>query len=186
MESAGKLHQTIGKKLLFYIVLASSSITFIFTMISFAIDYRNEKTQMNKVFFFIERTNLSSITNAVYLLNKSQINSQGTGIFKHPDIIHVDILDEDSEPLFSEKKSEKNTKSADTSNYIFIVDMLPFLKGHTETKVFPLIHSEESEPIGKLSVVLSKNNMYMRLAEKLFVFFATQLLKTLIVSLADC
>ncbi|MFK7823246.1 MAG: ATP-binding protein [Oligoflexales bacterium] len=175
-----QLKNSIGKKLLFYIVLSSSSITLIFTIISFTIDYKNETEQMNQVFSFIERTNLDSISNAVYLLHNSQIKTQGEGIFKHQDIIATEINDEDGETLFSDLKS---TTSNQESDYIFVVDWIPFLEGHIEKRDFPLVHADETDPIGILKVTLSKDNMYKRLSEKLIVFFSTQLVKTFIVSL---
>ena len=173
----------LGKKLLFYIILISSTITFIFTVISFVIDYRNETEQMNKVFSFIERTNLPSISKAVYMLVNTQIMSQGEGIFKHPDIIKVEIFDEDGEHLFHKEKSSDNLQAKDESSYIFIVEWLP-INGFLEEKEFSLTHEDEADTIGKLNVVLSKDNMYKRLIEKLIVFFVTQFIKTMIVSFA--
>lgn len=175
-------YRSIARKLLFYIVLSSSSITLVFTIISFVMDYQNEKDQLNKVFFFIEKTNLTSIGNAVYMLQEDQIKSQADGIFNHPDIIEVSIKDEFGDTILSRKQMDSDEEKAQ-SKHLLIVEMLPFLEGHTESKDFKLSYAEEQTEVGILSVTLSKDEMYKRIAEKMIVFFGTQFIKTLIVSM---
>ncbi|MFK7827795.1 MAG: ATP-binding protein [Oligoflexales bacterium] len=176
-----KTQRKLGRKVLILIIGASSFLTFIFTIVSFAIDFKNEQENMNKTFYFIENTNLASISEAIFSLDEDQIDTQGLGILNHQDVQSVIIEDDQGNTLFPTESIKKKTEEKSKSDYLFIINILP-IEGYKEKRVFDLIHEDLNDQVGKITVVLSKDNMYKRLSEKLIIFFITQLLKTMIIS----
>ena len=176
-----KIQKKLGRKVLLLIIGASSILTFIFTIISFAIDFKNEKDQMNKVFYFIENTNLASVAEAIFALDEDQIETQGLGILNHQDVESVLIKNDQDITVFTSDEIKKKADEKNKPEYMAIVNLLP-IEGYKEKRIFELFHEDLGDKVGKITVVLSKDNMYKRLSEKLIVFFITQFIKTMIIS----
>jgi len=87
-----QLKSVIGNKLVFYILLASTLITTVFTGFSFYIDYRNKMSDINKMYTQVNNSFLTSLSEAVLNNDPPQINSQLNGILEFQDLYHFSTV----------------------------------------------------------------------------------------------
>ena len=151
---------TIGKKLLIYIVLASSIVTTVLTAGVFYLEYKEEQAKLGDIENNL-RNNLSvGLAHAVYNFNTDSVKNQVDGISNIPDIISIKILDEDNTEAYSIAK--RDPKESDRSLAIKL-----------ETgKNYP------NRFAGTMIASITSENMNNRLIKRAVVFFATQLVKT--------
>lgn len=160
-----KFKSIIAKKLVFYILLASSIITSVFTSISFYIDYKNEMSGMTKMYSQVENSFLTSLSDALWVMEPTQIEFQLEGILKFHDIFRVKVKTKSEGVIYS--REEQNISE----------NVLLF----SNKKTFSLVSG--SHDVGTLEIEASTFYMYTRLVKKALFFFVTQGLKTLIVSM---
>lgn len=172
--TSGKPFLSIGKRLLFYILLCSGVSTTIFTGISFYLDFESEQDLAANLLTQIEVSAIGPLTEAYYNLEEKQIEQVSTGVLNIHDVVNVVIYDE------SQNESHRYEQKIHLKDVRF--GMETWLKDHIVTERWDLLHPDEGS-IGSIEVSITRLYMYSRLATKALYFFLTQGLKTLLVSL---
>ncbi len=158
-----KFLNSISRRFVILILLVSSVVTLAITAIQLYWDYRVDLGRIEERLVQIERSNLESLSDAVWVSNKGAILLQLEGILKLPDMQYLEVL-EGTEPIVSvgEIKNQNVIK-----------------------RVFPLQYTYNDKPLdlGSFHVVITLEGVYQRLFNKVLVILGTQSVKTFIVSL---
>lgn len=157
-----KLKQSIGKQLIFWILLTSSIITLLITATHLYVDYRSDVSAINERLEQIEVSYLQTISSSLWVEDTQQLEVQLLGIKNLPDVIYVHL--------------RRDGES-------FLELGLPKSAQKIERK-WDLVYDYEGEPInlGSLYVVTDLTRVYERIWDKAFLVLTTQALKTFIVS----
>lgn len=147
--------------LIFGIVLASSLITAFFTVISFYIDFKEEKGLIQQVITQVEKANLNNISTALWSYELDNLSIQVNGILSIHDVVQVKVTDSTG--------AEKINKAKNNIEPIWLK--------HQSFDLF-----KDKQKMGKMELWLTLDNMYFRLGRKVIYFFVTQFLKTSIAS----
>ena len=159
----GLFKSRIGKKLILYILLFSGAVTFFLTTVQIYLDYRFEREVITQKFEQLKLSNLESLENAVWQLNKKNLQLQLDGILRVTDIVYLKITDIDGSLLTqSGLMARKNIEEKDFSlNYE---------------------HLGKTHHIGTLHVQITLTGMYDRLINTAILLLISQGVKTFLVS----
>ena len=147
-----------------YIVLFSSVVTLVLTAIQLRIDYNEGIDVIHQRIDQIEFTNIGSISQALWTIDLASIQIQLDGLNRINDIIFVKITDANNKLISSSGKI--NTDDTISKNI--------------------LIHQQyrgQEVPLGTLTVVATKENVYQQLIDTVIVILISQAIKTFLVSL---
>ncbi len=131
-----------------------------FTQLYF--DYRHEQGAIEATFYQVAKSDLPTISNAVWSTNRKELQIVLDGLVQHPDVRYVAVMEND-----------KILAQAGT----------PKLE-NIESRDYPLIHVHRNEAltIGSLSVVVDMAGVYQRLLDKFWVILVTNGIKTFLVA----
>jgi len=96
-EKAGFLHEAlfngngVAKKLIVALVLFSSVITAVVTAVELYADYRRDLGQIDRSIDFIGKSYLPALTDAVWVADREQVQTQLDGLLRLPDIEYIGI-----------------------------------------------------------------------------------------------
>lgn len=165
----GVCFKSLNKKLLMIVLLSSSFFTVLTTSLNFLMDYNAEMEVQAQTLEQIEKSSLGSISHALWDLDEQQLSENIIGIIQLHDIISVHVTDlEKNIDLFK----KKDLDDAEAEKYSI-------------TNSFVLKHGESGDPkpIGNLTIVVTNYYLYIRIFKKATVFFISQAIKTIAVSL---
>jgi len=152
----------IGRKLLTYILLFSSVVTFLGTSLILYSDYNYDIKQIHKTFRQIESSYLQSISSALWVIDEEQVTELLNGILRFPDMQYLEIWQE-GELLFSVGQPQQD-------NIIQQDYLLSYLfKG-------------EERKLGVLKATANLTGLYKLLWSKTTLILCTQAVKTFMVS----
>lgn len=169
----GQPFKSFSWKLLFLIVLSSSTLTTIFTSISFYFDYTVEINLLGSSLKQIEKATVPILSNDLWNLNTDNINDHVNSIYNIKDIVGVWIEDGEGNIVMEKNKSASNQKYTLIEKYLLA---LSDEDDGDETE------AANENMLGTLYVIASKKNMYSRLLNKMLLFFFTQGIKTFLAS----
>lgn len=157
---------SIAKKSILLILLASTTITSFFTFFSFYLDYSNEMDLLETTVSQIQKSSLATIASNVWNFNTKETEEQLKGITSITDVILAEVVDQDNKIISVSKSSYYDQGVAFSVSYSW-----------------PLILEEGAkDSFGQLKITLTKSNMWKRIGKKMAYFFVTQGLKTLLIS----
>jgi len=154
----------ISKILVLYIVLFSSVITLVLTAIQLRLDYNESILIIHQRIDQIEKTNLDSITQALWTMDNSSVKIQLDGLSRIADIIFVKIID-------------KNGNLIAASGHFEAQNTL------TKSIVLERKYRGRNTSLGTLIIVGTKKNVYQKLIDTAIVILISQAVKTFLVSL---
>jgi len=168
-----KIHSRhpLAYRLLFYILICSSTFALLATALQVYIEYRQDVSLIDTRIFQIQDTYLETLASSLWGLNQEQLNLQMQGILRLPDIEYLEIVTEDG---------TRFSAGTDTG------------KGNSITRSFPLYYNAliyyrewntDRVYLGDLHVRATLTGVWKRLRERVLVILATQALKTFVVSL---
>jgi len=157
------LRSIIGRKLMIYILLFSSMITFFGTGLQLYFDFKRDLKSIHNTLQQIESSNLYSITNSLWVTDDELLQIQLEGILRLPDMKFVEI-----------RKGKNTLHSVGT----------PQVKNTIE-RTFPLVfvYNGRNIDLGVLHVVTSLKDVYARIFDRFLVILGVQTIKTFLVSL---
>jgi PAS domain S-box-containing protein len=157
------LRSRIGRKLMIYILLFSSMITFLGTGLQLYLDFNHDLKSIHNTLQQIESSNLYSITNSLWVTDEESLQIQLEGILRLPDMKFVEI-----------RKGKNILHSVG----------IPQVKNTIE-KTYPLVfvYNGRNIDLGELHVVTSLKDVYARIFDRILVILSVQTIKTFLVSL---
>ena len=157
------LRSIIGRKLMIYILLFSSMITFFGTGLQLYFDFKRDLKSIHNTLQQIESSNLYSITNSLWVTDDELLQIQLEGILRLPEMKFVEI-----------RKGKNILHSVGT----------PQVKNTIE-RTFPLVfvYNGRNIDLGVLHVVTSLKDVYARIFDRFLVILGVQTIKTFLVSL---
>ena len=157
------LRSIIGRKLMIYILLFSSMITFLGTGLQLYLDFNHDLKSIHNTLQQIESSNLYSITNSLWVTDEESLQIQLEGILRLPDMKFVEI-----------RKGKNILHSVG----------IPQVKNTIE-KTYPLVfvYNGRNIDLGELHVVTSLKDVYARIFDRILVILSVQTIKTFLVSL---
>ncbi len=157
-----KLKRRVARRLILYILLFSSIITFLGTSLQLYLDYSKDVTLIEQSMEQMESSYLPSIINSLWVSDHAQLKTLLSGMLQLPDMQNLEIV-QDGEEIIS-------VGSPASQNII--------------TRTFPLSYNYRGEDIhlGDLMVYASLTGVYNRLLDKVLVILGTQAVKTFLVS----
>jgi PAS domain S-box-containing protein len=163
MRTTARRKKSIAHRLILFILLFSSFVSLIGTGIQLFFDYREEFKAMEERTQQIEKSYLQSLSNALWVMDRTQLRMLLHGISRFPDFKYVDVHSE--EGLILESIGDPSETSA-------------------LIKSIPLSYDQKNEKthVGTLKIVLSTSEIKERLKGRVFVILATQTVKTFLVS----
>lgn len=156
----------LSYRMLFMILLCSSFFTIMVTALQLYVDYRSDIKSIRNGFKQIEASFVEPLSVSLWNFNRTQIQSQISGLLSLPDIQYLEVkeLRGDEEHIIA--------RAGDPG----------FSAGLTHSYLLQFQQRDKIIPIGKLVVKANLENIYRRLKEKVFFILAAQMVKTLIVS----
>lgn len=154
----------LSKRMLYYILLCSTSFALLITLFQLAWDYQKDVSLVEQNIHQIEASYLRPIAASLWALDEAQVQTQIEGIMKLPNIQYVRINE------FIENKEVTMVASGQIS------------KRYDLHKEFDLTF--QGETIGRLFVAVSLTQVYRRIGEKAILILTSQGIKTLVVSMA--
>mgnify|MGYP000011706381 FL=1 len=153
----------LSRKILFYILLCSSTITLLLTLLEVFFEYKTEINGIDRQFKTIEVSYLPSLSENIWLYNMDGIHSQIKGIYSLSDIVYVSIRDElGSEVYFSERLESKNSV--------------------VRTFELELFRNNRVNKLGDIQIHATLDNVYSQLWNRVVVILIGQGVKTFLVS----
>lgn len=157
-----KFLNSISRRFVVLILLVSSGVTVVITAVQLYWDYRVDLIRIEERIAQIERSNLDSLTNAVWVSNQESITLQLEGILKQPDMQYLKVIEGDKTIAFvGEPKSQNIITRSFSLRYPY---------------------NDRDLELGHLYVVVSLEGVYRRLFNKVLVILGSQGVKTFIVS----
>ena len=154
----------ISKLLVLYIVLFSSVVTLILTGVQLWLDYNQGVNNLHQRIEQIKQTNTASITQSVWTIDNSSIQIQLDGLIRINDIIFVKVTNENGKLIAS-------SGNISTQNTI------------EKNIALQYVYRNKSTPIGELTVIATKENIYQQLIDTVIVILISQAVKTFLVSI---
>jgi len=167
-EKAGFLHEAlfngngVTKKLIVALVLFSSVITAVVTAVELYADYRRDLGQIDRSIDFIGKSYLPALTDAVWVADREQVQTQLDGLLRLPDIEYIGIGVEGQTRWSAGKTVSQRIVSAE----------IPLVREHRGQIL----------TIGTVRVVASVDRVIERLWHELFVTLLSNAVKTLLVA----
>jgi diguanylate cyclase (GGDEF)-like protein/PAS domain S-box-containing protein len=154
---------TLSRKILFYILLCSSTITLLLTLLEVFFEYKTEINGIDRQFKTIEVSYLPSLSENIWLYNMDGIHSQIKGIYSLSDIVYVSIRDElGTEVYFSDRQESKNSV--------------------VRTFELELFRNNRINKLGDIQIHATLDNVYSQLWNRVIVILIGQGVKTFLVS----
>ena len=153
----------IGRKLLLYILLFSSIITFVGTGLQLYLDFDHDVDSLHQTLNQLESSYLDGITNSLWVTDDELLRIQLEGILKLKDMQFIEV-----------RKEEK------------VIDSIGILQSNNVIKrSYPLVYTYNGKDIklGELRVVASLKNIYTRIFDRILVILSIQTIKTFLVSI---
>lgn len=157
-----KFKQSLAKQLLIWIFLASSLLTLMITSSILWMDYKHDLALVDQHLEQIEKSNLPSITNALWAEDEKQLELLLKGISELPNVGEVSIWQDNTIRLSVVKTRTKYAK-----RHTWPIDY-----GFNQTRYH----------LGELSVTMDMSSIYQHLSEKILLTLFTQGAKTFIIS----
>ena len=166
-EKLPKINAPLGKRLLKYILLFSGSFTLVTMMYSYFLDYNAEMDLVEEKFSQFEKSTVPALAGALWEMNTQQAEETLKGAIQVSDVHSLQIFDEGSNLLLEQ------TSSLASSEYLV-------------EKQFNISRADisDGQKLGVLKVNITKFGILKRIRDRAFVFFLSQGIKTLFVSLA--
>lgn len=156
----------LAVRLLAYILLCSSLITMVSTASQLYLDYRNDLSLINERIEQMEATSLDELSNQVWLINDQRINAQLNALFQLPVLQYLSL----------------HTQLGDH----FQAGTPPEPDKPVMTRQYQLEHTTPEGviyPLGTLKIYVDLTRVYNNLTDKVLLIFATQAVKTFLVSI---
>lgn len=156
----------LGVRLLTAILLCSSIITLIATGTQLWLDYRYELSDIEERIRQIEASSLNSLSNSLWEISPAQIQVQLDGLHQLPDVRYLEISSQFGDYYFAGSQPQSVANSVE--------------------RTYALEHRSENGDlfqVGKLTLIISLDEVYQRLADKVLVILASQGIKTFLVSI---
>ncbi len=157
-------HNPLGLRLLTAILIYSSLITLFATGFQLWNDYRYERSAIDERLQQIETSSLRSLSNSLWEINPAQVQVQLDGLLQLPDVRYLEITTPYGEAFFAGSKPESGQ-----------------LLQHHYTLTHEG-HNDQNYTVGQLTLIVSLEDIYQRLAGKVLLILATQGVKTFLVS----
>jgi len=152
----------IARRMMVAVILFSSAITAVITVVELYIDYRGDMRGIDERVESIRNVFLPSLTENVWVAERTQIQTQLDGLLNLGDIEFVEVVaDGESKWSAGARKSVRRIES-----------VLPLVRMHRGQRL----------NIGELHVVASVDNVLGRLWSRLIVMLLSNGLKTLLVT----
>ncbi|MEH6576931.1 MAG: ATP-binding protein [Amphritea sp.] len=155
----------LGLRLLAAILLYSSVITLIATGTQLWLDYRYELSAIDERLQQIEASSLNSLANSLWEISPAQIQVQLDGLYQLPDVRYLEINSQFDDFYVAGSKPESG----------------PIVERHYVLEYSDTSH--KSVHVGELTLIISLDEVYRRLADKVLVILASQGIKTFLVSI---
>ncbi|WP_293265014.1 ATP-binding protein [Neptunomonas sp.] len=155
----------LGIRLLTAILLYSSIITLIATGTQLWLDYRYELSAIDERLLQIEVSSRNSLANSLWEISPAQIQVQLDGLLQLPDVRYLEINS--------------------SFNDFYVAGNKP-TSGAIVERHYALEHHDSGRgtiSVGELTLILSLDEVYQRLADKVLVILASQGIKTFLVSI---
>ncbi|WP_421862611.1 ATP-binding protein [Motiliproteus sp.] len=155
----------LGIRLLTAILLCSSLITLIATGTQLWLDYRYELSAIDERLHQIETSSLNSLSNSLWEISPAQVQVQLDGLHQLPDVRYLEIS--------SQYGDDYRAGTRPTSGSIL-------------ERRYQLEHRSADGhlfQVGELTLIISLDEVYQRLADKVLVILASQGIKTFLVSI---
>lgn len=155
----------LGIRLLASILLYSSAITLVATGTQLWLDYRYELSAIDERLLQIESSSLNSLENSLWEISPAQVQVQLDGLLQLPDVRYLEI----NSPF----------------NDFYVAGSKPTTDNIVE-RHYTLEHRDKDRGIitvGELTLILSLDEVYRRLGDKVLVILASQGIKTFLVSI---
>ncbi len=158
-------------RLLFYILICSSTFALLATALQVYIEYRQDVSLIDTRILQIQDTYIESMASSLWGLNQEQLNIQMQGILKLPDIEYLEIVTEDG-TRFSSGEDSGQRKRITRSFPLYYNARIYYREWNTD-RVY----------LGQMYITATLTGVWKRLRERVLVILATQALKTFVVSL---
>jgi len=167
-EKASFLHAAlfngngVAKKLIVALVLFSAVITTLITAAELYADYRSDLAQIDRSIEFIGKSYLPALTDAVWVADSEQVQTQLEGLLRLPDIEYIGIVVDDNARWSAGKSVSQRIVSAE----------IPLVRAHRG----------QALTIGSVRVAASVDGVIERLWRRLLVTLISNAVKTLLVA----
>ena len=159
----------IGRAFLFRVLIFSSFVTLLLSGIQLFIEYKKDLKQISEISEQISNSYLKSIENAVWGINKEQIDALLEGIMALPTVTKASIKsDSQANTLF--KHSSIDVKEGNKNVSLF-------------TKKLLSPTNKQRHVIGILEVTQNSEFVYNNLKNRLFIVLSSNFVKTFLVAL---
>lgn len=155
----------LGIRLLAAILLYSSAITLIATGTQLWLDYRYELSAIDERVQQIEASSLNSLANSLWEISPAQVQVQLDGLHQLPDVRYLEI----NSPFHDFYVAGSKPDSGPTVERHYRLE-------HPRPNNTPVL-------VGELTLIISLDEVYRRLADKVLVILASQGIKTFLVSI---
>lgn len=152
----------LAPRLILYILLFSSVVTFFATAFQLYLDYSRDLRAIDTRLLQVRNSYLQSITLSLWSLDYEQLRSQLEGIQALPDMQYLEI-EVDGKPLLTVGQANKKNLLRES---------------------YPITHHyrEQDIRLGTLHVAASLDGVYKRLRDRVLVIFGAQAIKTFLVA----
>ncbi|MDJ0622414.1 MAG: PAS domain S-box protein [Desulfocapsaceae bacterium] len=152
-QRVNSVHSRVAYKLTSWIILLSVIITLLTSFIQLYFAYQKDLEGIENYFQSVTNMQLRSISQSVWIMDESQVQTHLDGIIKARDIVHASVFD-DQKTLW-----QSGSKDAD----------------ETITFVYPLnyLHRGALHNLGTLQIVASLDKLHERLRSTAMVIFFT-------------
>lgn len=157
-------NNSLSKKVLVSILLASSLLTFILTTFQLYFDYKDQLSTLELELEQIKKSYIKPLSDAIWTFNDVQVNHLTDSIITVPDVKYVSIKVKYKKDI-SETGSKENIK-------------------HSIEKVYDLkiLKNQQVIELGRLTVVAQEDEIRERVYNKIVIILVSQFLKTFIIS----
>lgn len=153
------MKNTLGKKIIFHIVMFSSVVTFLTTALQLYDDYRTQVNSIDRELIDIETSYTIPLNTALWFLDQNQITKQLEGISKLPHIAEVTLATYDIGIHIIKNPIDANGKQ----------------------KVIPLKYNNRE--LGEIKITASNELIISSIIKKSYFILLSNLLKTFLVAL---
>ncbi|WP_432472765.1 ATP-binding protein [Amphritea sp. HPY] len=160
-----RYQKPLGIRLLAAILLCSSAITLIATGTQLWLDYRYELSAIDERLQQIETSSINSLSNSLWEISPEQIQVQLDGLHQLPDVRYLEISSQYGDFYVAGTRPEQG----------------PIVERHYNLQHYA--NNGVIFPVGELTLIISLDEVYRRLADKVLVILASQGIKTFLVSI---
>lgn len=156
------LQSAIGRRLLLYLLLFSSLITFAGTVLQLYLDYEHDVANIRSVVDRVRYSHLESIATSMWVADDNLLVQQLSGILSIPDIRYVEVAGANGSVVSQGSPLERNKVERTFSMF----------RSYNGREIF----------LGNLTVAAGLDGVYHRIMDRVFVMLGVQAAKTLLVS----